>query len=231
MKLTSSSGIYTATCCAALVHDVQKYINAVDAKFPVLTECFGLEPQIRKYAIEFGREGTSYGGRGKIALRDDDHNLCRDPPDCYDGGLVFETIHGFLEPLRHPPCGIARTPIGENRLGESFSTIIEICFLERIGARNIADRYKKGHGMGAYHHPLLFPLVEIYAKFGMDPFQQFFRGLDASGKSSKLMLNVNEYGKEDDAPYGHDYMRRLAELFAEYAKIDVTRTLEGRASN
>jgi hypothetical protein len=230
MEVKSSSGIYTATCDVALVENVQKYINAIDVQFPILVECFGLKPLIKQYRVKIGPKGTWYGGMGKIALLFDDHNLFRDPPECYDGGLVFETIHGFLEPLRHPPYGFAKKRNGENRLGESFSTIIEICFLERIGATNIADRYKKGHGMGPYHYPLLFALVEIYAKYGMEPFQHFFRGLERSGKSSKLMLDVNKYGSEDRTPYGYGYMRRLAELFDKYANINVKHILEAHSA-
>lgn len=229
-RLHSASGIYTATCKPALATTVQRYIDAVDCQFPLLKGCFGLEPQIQRYQVEIGNRGTCYGGSGNIALLENDPVLDHGPPECYDGALVFETIHGFLEPLRHPPRGVACAPIGENRLGESFSTIIEICFLERIGAHNAASGHKDGAGMRNYHHPLLFALVEIYEGHGIQVFQRLFSAVDSAGKSSQLLLDVQEFGREDEDPYTRKYRQKLAELFHEFGYIEVSDVLEERAA-
>jgi len=122
-ELRSSSGIYRARCAAALTSRVERYIDAVDSQFEVLKRCFGMEPQIQRYQVEFAGEMTCYKGSGEIAISANDQNLDCNQPECFEGGLVFETIHCFLEPLRHPPHGIKYPRIGGNRLGESFSTI------------------------------------------------------------------------------------------------------------
>jgi len=151
--------------------------------------------------------------------------LGRSAPDCFDGGLIFETIHGFLEPLRHPPNGYDESRIGENRLGESFSTIIEIDFLNRVGAVRAAKRHREGAGMHEYHHPLLFALVEIYDSHQIEAFRKLFSFVDKEGKSGTLLFSVEKYGQENRDPYDQIYMGRLAEVFQASAGIDVVNIL------
>lgn len=180
IELKSKTGIYTATCIPNLKEKVELYINSVDEAFPLLESSFGMRPQINRFSVKFIPSGGYYEGGGRIALSNDEPNLIRDKPDCYDGGLVFETIHGFLEPLRHPPHGIDQPTIGKNRLDESFSTIIEIDFLNKIGANDAAFRHRKGRGMGEPHHPLLFALVEIYDSYKICAFHKFFSHINTT---------------------------------------------------
>lgn len=229
VTLRSKSGFYTAICTPDLADRVQAYIDAVDEQFPLLVSCFGMNPQINRYSVRFIPNGGYYGGSGEIALSNSEPNLKRSVPDCFDGGLVFETIHGFLEPLRHPPYGVARR-IGENRLGESFSTIIEIDFLYKVGARHAASRHRQGAGMGEYHHPLLFALVEIYDIYQIEVFQKFFSFVDSAGKSGIVLFDVSQYGQEDGTPYTKTYMSRLAEVFHKSAGIDMSAVLLNQAA-
>lgn len=222
VTLTSKSGIYTAKCNPDLEDNVKTYIDAVDEVFPLLIASFGMEPQINKFCVEFVLSGGYYAGSGRIALSTNESNLNRERPACYDGGLVFETIHGFLEALRHPPHGIANRTIGKNRLDESFSTIIEIDFLYKVGARDAAARHKRGEGMGRAHHPLLFALVEIYEIHRIEAFHKFFKYVDDAGKSCVLSADANTYGQDEKDPYTQSYMKRLGDIFKESAGIAVT---------
>jgi hypothetical protein len=226
VTLTSVNGIYIAICSSSLATQVQAYIDAVEGRFPLLKSCFGMEPQIDRYTVRFGSRGTCYGPGGNIWLSNDEANLNRTPPDCFDGGLVFETIHGFLEPLRHPPNGYDESRIGENRLGESFSTIIEIDFLNKVSAIQAAKRHREGAGMKPYHHPLLFALVEIYDSHQIEVFQKLLSFIDKEGKSGTLLFSVEEYGQEYRDPYDQIYMGRLAEVFQASAGIDVVNILQ-----
>jgi hypothetical protein len=221
IELRSKTGIYTATCAPNLAETVATYINAVDDVFPVLTSSFGVQPEMTKFTVEFVASGGYYAGGGRIALSADEPNLSRDRPACYDGGLVFETIHGFLEPLRFPPHGL-RANIGKNRLDESFSTIIEIDFLSRVGANNAASCHKRGEGMGQLHYPLLSGLVEIYDLHGLGAFHRFFSYVDKVGKSRRLLLDAIAYGQDEKTPYTRGYMSRLGEIFEESAGVGVT---------
>jgi hypothetical protein len=170
IEMRSKSAIYTAACDPNSAEEVTTYINAVDDVFRVLALSFGMQPDIIKFRVEFIAGGGCYAGAGRITLSSDEPNLTRERPACYDGGLVFETIHGFLEPLRYPPHGVGKPIIGKNRLDESFSTIVEIDFLNNVGASNAAWRHRRGCGMGADHCPLLLALVEIYDLHKMDTF-------------------------------------------------------------
>jgi len=222
VKLKSKTGLYTATCIPNLKEKVKAYINSVDEAFPLLKLSFGLQPQINEFSVEFICDGGYYAGGGRIVLSNDEPNLSRESPACYDGGLVFETIHGFLEPLRHPPHGIDKPTIGKNRLDESFSTIIEIDFLNNVGAIDAALRHRRGEGMGKPHHPLLFALVEIYSLHKINAFHKFFSYVDKSGKSRVLLLDAIKYGQDEKTPYTRSYMSRLGEIFKESAGINVT---------
>ena len=225
IELRSKTAIYTATCLPDLAEKVATYINAVDDVFPVLTSSFGVPPEITKFTVEFVAGGGYYGGSGRIALSTNEPNLTRERPACYDGGLVFETIHGFLEPLRHPPHGIDRPRIGKNRLDESFSTIVEIDFLNKVGASDAACRHRRGRGMGRCHHALLFALVEIYDFHKMAVFHKFFSYVDKAGKSRRLLLDATKYGQDEKTPYTRSYMSRLGEIFEESAGVGVTNIL------
>lgn len=222
IELKSMTGIYTATCPPDLVEKVATYINAVDDAFPLLKSSFGMQTEITKFTVEFIPGGGSYAGSGRITLSDDDPNLTRERPACYDGGLVFETIHGFLEPLRHPPHGIDQPTIGKNRLDESFSTIIEIDFLNKVGASGAASCHRKGEGMKKLHYPLLLALVEIYDLYKIEAFHEFFSCVDKVGKSHRLLLDTIEYGQDEETSYGLRYMNRLGEIFEESAGVAVT---------
>ena len=230
MTLRSKSRVYTAICSPDMAERVQGYIDTVDEQFPLLVSCFGMEPQITRYTVKFIPSGGYYSGSGEIALSNDEPSLDRSVPDCFDGGLVFETIHGFLEPLRHPPHGIAKPRIGENRLGESFSTIVEIDFLHKVGADDAASRHRKGAGMGSYHHPLLFALLEIHDAYQIEVFQKFFAFVDSAGKSGTLLFDVTRYGREERVPYTKTYMGRLAEVLSESAGLDVSNILHKYAA-
>jgi len=230
IQITSNSKIYTATCAPNLQQKVKIYIDAVDEVFSLIKSSFGIEPQITRFHVEFIPDGGYYAGSGRIALSDNEPNLDRGRPACYDGGLIFETIHGFLEPLRHPPYGIEKRSIGKNRLDESFSTIIEIDFLIRVGANDAAGRHKRGEGMGRPHHPLLLALVDIYDIHGIKPFHNFFRHVDDLGKSGFLALDSKEHGEDEKASYAESYMKRLGEILNESANINVTEILTKRAT-
>jgi hypothetical protein len=230
VTLRSKSDVYTAICTPDLAERVQFYIDAIDEQFPLLISCFGMNPQINRYRVRFIRTDGYYAGSGEIALSNNESNLDRSTPDCFDGGLVFETIHGFFEPLRHPPYGVARPRIGENRLGESFSTIVEIDFLCKVGAVDAASRHRKGAGMKEHHHPLLFALVEIYDVHQIEVFQKFFSFVDSAGKSERLLFDVRQFGREEREPYTKAYMGRLAKVFNESAEIDVSNILYNYAA-
>ena len=230
VEIKSKTGIYIAICHPDLEGKVATYINAVDDVFPLLKSSFGIQTEITKFTVEFIAGGGSYTGSGRITLSNKEPNLTRGRPACYDGGLVFETIHGFLEPLRHPPHGIGQPTIGKNRLDESFSTIIEIDFLNKVGATDAAYRYRKGHGMGQPHHPLLFALVEIYDLNKIYTFHEFFSHIDFAGKSHVLLLDTIKYGQDEKTPYTQSYMNRLGEIFNKSSGLDVTDILLKYAS-
>ena len=85
--VTSKSKIYTAKCDPDLEEKVKTYIDAVEEVFPSLIASFGMEPQINRFCVEFFPSGGAYYGSGRITLSNNEPNLNRERPACYDGGL------------------------------------------------------------------------------------------------------------------------------------------------
>ena len=172
---------YKAKCDSNLKDVAYRYILDIEKVWDIMVKIFGKEPVINKYIVDFTMDNkVCYLGNGNIEIYKSELEKLPPYPKDLAQGLTFETFHGFLEHVKHRPDGINGHPYyGENKLGESFSTILKIELLDRLGLSKDADAYKKGRGMGvASHHQLLFLLVEIHNKYGIILFQKLFRLLE-----------------------------------------------------
>jgi hypothetical protein len=172
---------YKAICTPELQEKAFRYISDIEKVWDTMFDIFGKQPEISKYNVDFTKDkGVFYAGSGAITIyKSELENLLPYPKDLSQG-LTFETFHGFLEHVKHRPRGVNSSPYyGENKLGESFSTILKIELLDIIGLKEDADEYRRGRGMEQSHHQLLFLLVELHKEYGISLFQKFFRLLES----------------------------------------------------
>ncbi len=224
METEIETSHYKAKYPLELKEEAERYIGDIEKVWGVMIDIFGKEPIINRYDVDFDYEGRLptplYLPNGVIKFRKSElENLLPSPKKDLTQGLTFETFHGFLEHVKHRPLGHPDGPDGkfykgENKLGESFSTILKIELLDRIKLPNDADSYRQGEGMGLDHHRLLFLLVEIHKKYSIKLFQKLFRLLEESEKpiiteempKDKLCYYFSSCAKDD-----------LSDIFEEHA--------------
>jgi len=198
---------YIAKCLPEQIGEAERYISDIEKVWNIMVDIFGKEPMIKKYIVDFTLDkGVCYAGSGKIIIYKHELDNLLPYPNNLMQGLVFETFHGFLEHVKHRPNGYGVTPYyGENQLGESFSTILKIELLDRLGLKEEANKFRKGKGMGKSHHQLLFLLVELHEEYGIGLFQKLFRVLENEEKpiitkelpKDELCRCLSECAKED----------------------------------
>lgn len=175
---------YAAKTFNELKEVTHRYISDVEKVWDTMVSVFGKQPAIDKYFVDFTVDsGVCYLGDGKIKIYSSELEKLPSYPEDLTWGLTFETFHGYLEHVKHRPNGVNGRPYyGENKLGESFSTILKIELLDRIELTDEANKFRAGKGMGESHHQLLFLLVELHKKYGIELFQKFFRLLESHEK-------------------------------------------------
>lgn len=199
---------YKLSCDSSQCDQMKKYIDAVDAAYPNIVRAAGVQPLYRTYHVSFG-DRTGYAGGGKIQLKPGLPQFSLPLPACLDGALVFETIHGLLEVLRHPPT---LKSVGQNRLDESFSAIVEIAFLDSIGLRATADKYREGKGFPSDIN-LHRDLVQIYTNHGIAPFHKLFASIHLAADEGRLALDTRQFG-EGETPAPVAYRAQLSSLIS-----------------
>lgn len=183
---------------------VQNWIRDVDDKaYPILIDVLGFEPEINQYIVEFrdfdiagfyaGIRNVDGISGGYIGLHRNLLDNLREYPKNLEGGLVYETIHGFLQPLKFRPNWRNVTILNTD---ESFDIIFEVEFDERIGLDDFINQLYNRH----YHRSsatsgyIYFSLLwDIREKFGWDPIQRFFKLLKNSDTPLVIEGDVNEF--------------------------------------
>lgn len=214
-SITVKTEHYEAICLPELKEKALRYISDIEKVWQDMVNIFGKEPEIKKYYIDFTREeGVKYLGEGKICIKRKRLKKLSPFPKILVQGLTFEIFHGFLEHVKHRPFGKRGNPYyGENKLGESFSAILKIELLDKMGLSEDANNYRGGKGMGEKHHQLLFLLVDIHKKYGIVLFQKLFRLLENNEKPI-----ITEDLPEDD----------LCFYFSQCAKENLSNIFEER---
>lgn len=225
MEVIVETTHYEAKCIPELKEATYRYISDVEREWETMVDIFGKKPAIERYYIDFTVEkGVCYLGNGIIKIyKTELENLLPYPKDLTQG-LTFETFHGFLEHVKHRPCGVKGSPYyGENKLGESFSTILKIELLDRLALSEDADAYRKGKGMGGNHHKLLTLLVKIHKEYGISLFQQLFRLLE----NQKRPLIMKELPKDELCCHFSSCAREdLSKMFEKHGYSISTETKE-----
>ncbi|MHC4310338.1 MAG: hypothetical protein ACYSSN_10360 [Planctomycetota bacterium] len=128
---------YFAICETEQYEKVENYINQISGVWDTMVKVFGLKPRFKRYFVIFSNQdhnnkeysGAFYLPSGLIFMKPDDHVICNNP-DYVWGGMIHETLHAFLEPLKWYPGGQLDYQHqnfidGENNNQEGFNLILQ----------------------------------------------------------------------------------------------------------
>jgi len=177
----------------------KKWIKDVDdTAYPVMVKVLGFSPQIDKYIVEFISDPSKPAGYydgirivdniegGHIVLKTDllQTEACKPYPRNLEGALVYETIHGFLQPLKFRSQWSQPTVLN---IDESFDIIFEAELDFRLGLDEFAESLYPTYSSQPSRYGYFGVLWDIRDKFGWAPFQKFFKMLNES--SSPLAID------------------------------------------
>jgi hypothetical protein len=183
----------------------KKWIKEVnDTAYPEMVEVLGFSPQIDKYIIEFVSDPSKpagyYEGKrivdnfegGHIVLQTNllQTEACKPYPRNLEGGLVYETIHGFLQPLKFRSQWSQNTVLA---IDESFDILFETELDFRLGLDKFAESLHKTYYRKSSGQKYFCALWDIRDKFGWTPFQRFFEMLDESPSSLAIDNSTLSY--------------------------------------
>lgn len=177
-----------------LVRDVN------DKAYDDLIAILGHEPEIDQYLVlvdpdspfagrfykEIEWQGEKYG---LIAIHEDTIlNQGTPPENLYHGGLLYETIHGFMEPI-HLQHGIF---ISDNGGAETFDIIFEVEVFSRFGWNSIMNELYE-----SYYNNAVFPEFSIWwdirEDYGWDSIRRFVNTLEKLGSNSIHVNNDDDW--------------------------------------
>ena len=192
---TFSYGHYYARFPSNYERIVQSWIRDVnDTAYPILIEVLGFKPKINHYIVDFKNIDINLRKYGVVAYYagvktiDDISGgyIAVDPvliddlkeyPKNLEGGIVYETIHGFLQPLKFRKSWNRNTIL---KTDESFDIIFEVEFDNRIGLIDFKNHLYNQfyHTSSANSGQIYFSLLwDIRERYGWKPIQQFFKML------------------------------------------------------
>ena len=204
-------------------------MNVNDYAYPVLVDVLGFEPKINQYVVEFKDIDIAgyYDGirtidgvtGGHIVLDIDLLDNLRDYPNDLEGGLVYETIHGFLQPLKFRETWDKRTILA---IDESFDIIFEVEAADRLGLNEFKKNLYDWFYPSSSGQIFFAALWDIREDFGWAPFLKFFKLLDESATplvteedNEALCEYLSEVAGED-----------LSEYFIKHGLIEVADNAE-----
>ncbi|MFX0093728.1 MAG: hypothetical protein ACFFBD_18395 [Candidatus Hodarchaeota archaeon] len=182
-----SCGHYYAKIPSKFLDAGKKWIKDVnDFGYPKMVDVLGFPPQIDKYILEIiptsKLYGAYYGKRtidnfegGYIVFQTLPPEAAKPFPRNLEGGLVFETIHGFLQPLKfRDQWGTQKTVLD---LDESFDILFEAEVDKRLGLKEFEKSLKHTYSTQPKRYRYFGVLWDIRDEFGWTPFQEFFKML------------------------------------------------------
>jgi hypothetical protein len=192
----------------------EKWIKEVnDFAYPVMIEVLGFSPLIGNYIVEFVSDKTKPAGwyngikivddveGGHIVFQEDILQIeaCKPYPKNLEGGLVYETIHGFLQPLKFRPQWKCKTVLA---VDESFDVLFEVELDFRLGLVGFAEDLHKNYYPKSSGQKYFSALWDIRNKFGWTPFQKLFKTLRDSPvpmiiDESSLSLHLGKFVGKD----------------------------------
>ena len=183
-----------------------------DHTYPVMVQVLGFQPSIDFYIVEFAQLQTAggyYDGvktvdghtGGHIVLHFDTLKTLRPFPDDLAYGLTYETIHGFLEPLKHSPYTRERTVLDWD---ESFDIIFEAEVLARLELWTyVNELYRVFYPMKEFRYFAV--LWDIRKDLGWSPFQKLFVMIAQQGhlpvNDDTLCYYLSVAANSDVSPY------------------------------
>jgi len=223
-----SYGHYYAKVPREFQEKAMQWIKDVnDHSYPVMVETLGFQPTIDFYIVEFKQLQTAggyYAGvetidgytGGHIVLHIDGLKFLQSFPDDLAYGLTYETIHGFLEPVKHPPYTSRRTVLDWD---ESFDIIFEVEVLARLNLpKYVKELHDVFYPMKEFRYFAV--LWDIREDFGWGPFQEFFRQYASSAvDDNTLCYYLSTAANADLSPY---FRRHNISISEEYVIPEIS---------
>lgn len=199
MELIHQTEHYNVYCIRDnSVDKIKKYINDVEKVWPTLIEMFSfLEDNFRKkYPVYFGNMSDTYyisninynyefkSGRcdildykfGNIACNKNLDQLDKTYPKNLWGGVVHETIHGFLQPIKKYPNSGRHNYLRD----EAFEFIVQEELYKKLyllDKKVNKNSFKEKLDKEGENKPLYKELNLIWEEKGFNPFLEFFQKL------------------------------------------------------
>jgi hypothetical protein len=181
--VTFTYGHYFVICPSEYKQKAQGWVrDANDGAYAVMGDVLGYYPEVDSYIVEF--KDSPYAGYydgvktirgvtgGYIILDLGLLDTLEQYPDNLFGGLVYETIHGFLDPhKRHYVL----------KRSEDFDIIFEVELLDRLGLQWAVTQLYDTWYPGDRDFSICWDIREQY---GWRYFQHFFRALEDRGHPS-----------------------------------------------
>ena len=203
-----------------------------DHAYDVMIDVLGHEPKINSYIVDINpyapyagtyhgiktiREGEYDYTGGYILLKSDIDVLYNSYPENLKGGLLYETIHGFLEPLKRDPETYSlrhRVIGGDNGIKEDFDIIFEVEAASRLGLTDFVNSLKADfyNNNGFPDFPIWWDVREEH---GWEIIQTFIQILEYLTEKGEYVNNDDDFCYYLSLAAGIN----LAPTFEEHGKI------------
>ncbi len=193
---------YFAICKAEHYEKVKIYIDQISGTWDTMVKVFGLEPRFKRYTVIFSdrdhknEEYSSdafYLPNGIIFIKPDDPVICNNP-DYVWGGVIHETLHAFLEPLKWYPggqldCQHRNFIDGKNINQEGFNLILQKEIYKELNKQGLVTKLEDEQKNNIFFKTL----DNIVEEKGLNVVQSLFKKMNDG-----LQIKKDEWDNKND---------------------------------
>jgi hypothetical protein len=201
-KSLGQSYYYFAICEAEHYEKVENYINQISNVWDTMVKVFGLKPRFKRYFVVFSNQdhnnkeysGAFYLPNGLIFMKPDDPVICNNP-DYVWGGVIHETLHAFLEPLKWYPGGQLDYQHqnfieGKNNNQEGFNLILQKEIYRNLNKQELITKLEDEQKNNTFFKTL----SSVVKEKGVEVVQKLFKKMD----TNELQIKTNEWDNKSD---------------------------------